>query len=171
MIWQIFGFVFVVIAGVLLHFIYEWTNNCIIVAPFSAVNESIWEHMKLLFFSLFIFAIIEFYFIGNKFINFWFAKLNCIFTGFILIPIIYYTYTGALGVNADWFNIFIFFIAAALSFFVEYLIILNRFDYLNSEIISFVFLCLIALLFIIMTFVQPEIPLFQDMRTGKYGYK
>lgn len=68
--WQIGGFVFTAIAGVLLHFLYDWTNQSIIVASFSAVNESIWEHMKLLFFPMFVFALIEYKFIGKNYENF-----------------------------------------------------------------------------------------------------
>ena len=107
-LWQIGGFVFTGIAGVLLHFLYDWTNQSIVVAPFSAVNESIWEHMKLLFFPMFVFALLEYKVIGKNYENFWCAKLVGTIMGLLLIPIIYYTYTGALGVNADWFNIVIF---------------------------------------------------------------
>ena len=56
--WQLIGFVTTVICGVLLHFLYEWSGESIWVAPISAVNESTWEHMKLLFIPMFIFAII-----------------------------------------------------------------------------------------------------------------
>lgn len=36
--WQIAGFIFTGIAGVLLHFLYDLTGQSILVAPFSAVN-------------------------------------------------------------------------------------------------------------------------------------
>ena len=41
-------FLFISILGVLLHFTYEWSDDNRIVGLFSAVNESTWEHMKLL---------------------------------------------------------------------------------------------------------------------------
>ena len=167
--WQIGGFVFTGIAGVLLHFLYDWTNKSIIVAPFSAVNESIWEHMKLLFFSIFIFSMIEFLFIGKNYENFWCVKLAGTVTGLFLIPVIYYTYTGVFGVNADWFNIIIFFIASASSYYLENLLLKNKFDFCKSPFIAFMALFLIGVLFIVMTFVQPKIPLFQDPTTGNYG--
>lgn len=46
--WQAAGFIFTAILGTLLHFLFDWTNGSVIAALFSAVNESIWEHMKLL---------------------------------------------------------------------------------------------------------------------------
>lgn len=168
-LWQIGGFVFTGIAGVMLHFLYDWTNQCIFVAPFSAVNESIWEHMKLLFFPMFVFSLVEYKFFGKDYENFWCAKLFGITAGLLLIPIIYYTYTGALGVNADWFNIVIFFTVAGIVCYLEILLLKNKTDFLKSPLIAFVLLCLLAVMFIAMTFVQPKIPMFQDMSTGKYG--
>ena len=41
--------ILVLISGVLLHFAYEWSGNNPLVGAFSAVNESTWEHLKLIF--------------------------------------------------------------------------------------------------------------------------
>ena len=48
--WKRYGILFLVttVAGVLLHFVYEWLPVWP-VALFSSVNESLWEHVKLLF--------------------------------------------------------------------------------------------------------------------------
>lgn len=58
-LWQFAGFTVTSLGGTLLHFLYDWSNQSIFAAPFSAVNESAWEHMKLLFFPMFIFALIQ----------------------------------------------------------------------------------------------------------------
>ena len=167
--WQISGFIFASITGVLLHFLYDWTKQSILVAPFSAVNESIWEHMKLLFFPMFVFGLAENKFIGRIYNNFWRAKLAGTLIGLLVIPTIYYAYTGALGVNADWFNIVIFFIAAAIAYYLETLLMKSDINFCKSSTMAFKILCIIAVLFIVLTFVQPKIRLFQDMSTGKYG--
>lgn len=167
--WQIGGFLFTSAAGSLLHFLYEWTNQSILVAPFSAVNESTWEHMKLLFFPMFVFSLLENRFVSEHYNNFRCAKLFGTAVGLFLIPVLYYTYTGALGVTADWFNIAIFFISAAAAYFVETVILKRVVSLSKSSFLCFVVLCLIALAFIIFTFVQPKIPLFQDPVTGMYG--
>ncbi|MBQ4603950.1 MAG: hypothetical protein IJB16_05030 [Clostridia bacterium] len=167
-LWQIVGFVFTGIWGVVLHFLYDWTNKSLIAAPFSAVNESVWEHMKLLFLPMFVFALIEYGFIGRDNKNFWCVKLWGAIIGLLFIPIVYYGYTGIFGVNADWLNIVIFFVAAAISYFLENVLYKNR-TVCSSQNVAFLILCTIALLFIILTFVQPRIPLFQDPATGGYG--
>ena len=37
--------------GVLLHFLYDWTGSAL-VSPFSPVRESLWEHVKIVFWPL-----------------------------------------------------------------------------------------------------------------------
>lgn len=145
------------------------TNSSLIVAPFSAVNESIWEHMKLLFFPMFVFALVEYKYIGKDYENFWCTKLAGVLTGLLLIPILFYTYSGVLGVTVDWFNIVIFFIAAGAAYYLETLLFKNQTILCKTPLVAFALLCLIALLFVIFTFVQPKIPLFMDMSTGNYG--
>ena len=169
--WQLVGFIFTGIAGTLLHFFYDWTNHSVIAAFFSAVNESIWEHMKLLFFPMFVFGLIENRVIGRNHDNFWCSKLVGAVVGLLLIPIFYYTYTGAFGLSADWFNIVIFFIAAGSAYYLETQILKQEINCYKSSLKALIFLCFIALLFIVLTFVQPKIPLFQDMSTGTYGIK
>ena len=56
---EICGFIFTTSLGTLLHFMYEWSGKNSLVALFSNVNESTWEHLKLLFYPAFIFAIIQ----------------------------------------------------------------------------------------------------------------
>ena len=152
-----------------MHFLYDLTNSSLIVAPFSAVNESIWEHMKLLFFPMFVFALVEYKYIGKDYENFWCTKLAGVLTGLLLIPILFYTYSGVLGVTVDWFNIAIFFIAAGAAYYLETLLFKNQTILCKTPLVAFTLLCLIALLFVVFTFVQPKIPLFIDMSTGKYG--
>lgn len=168
-LWSFAGFVFTSAAGTFLHFLYDLTNQSVAVAPFSAVNESTWEHMKLLAFPMFVFALVEYHYIGKNYKNFWCAKLAGTSLGMMMIPILYYTYTGALGVSADWFNIVIFFIAAGATYSLEALMLKCGYDFCKSPLTAFVFLCLIVAAFIVLTFVQPQIPLFRDPITNTYG--
>lgn len=167
--WAKIGFVFTGIVGVLLHFLYEWTNESVVVAPFAAVNESTWEHMKLLFIPLFIFALIQWKLRGRHYEDFWQVKLLGTLAGLITIPLIFYTYTGALGKSADWFNIAIFFIAAAVTFCLEYRLFRQEPSLHIPGAAAFALMCAIFLAFIVLTFIQPKIPLFIDPSTGSYG--
>jgi hypothetical protein len=55
-IWQLVGYTFATVLGTILHFLFDWTSAYFF-TPIAAVNESTWEHMKILFFPLLIFAI------------------------------------------------------------------------------------------------------------------
>ena len=72
-LWQFAGFSLSSLFGTILHFLYDWTDKSLLIAPFSGVNESTWEHMKLLFFPLFIFALIQSRFFKD-YKNFWCIK-------------------------------------------------------------------------------------------------
>ena len=112
-LWQLLGFAFTSFFGTLLHFLYDFTNSSVFAAPFSGVNESTWEHMKLLFFPALIFALIEWLFIGKSDKSFWCVKLWGIIIGLSAIPVLFYTINGAFGKTPDWLNITIFFVSAA----------------------------------------------------------
>lgn len=169
--WQFNGFVFTAVAGVLLHFLYDWTGQSIAVAPFSAVNESIWEHMKLLFFPMLVFAIIENRYIGKDYKSFWCVKLIGIVIGIVLIPVLYYTINGVFGTTPDWVNIVIFFVTAAISYLVETRLLKEDNIACKHSGVAFAVLSLVALAFIVFTFATPRIPLFEDPVTGTYGYR
>ena len=166
--WQFAGFVFTGVFGTLLHFLFDWTNNSFS-ALFSAVNESTWEHMKLLFFPMFIFAIFQARHFAKDYNNFLVSKLIGILTGLAVIPIIYYTYTGVLGKSADWFNILIFYIAAAIGYIIETRFMKSEKNFCISQAAAIIVLCIIAILFFVFTFAPPKIPLFQDPITKLYG--
>ncbi len=165
---QLLGFGFTSLIGTILHFLYEWSGECIFVAPFSGVNESTWEHMKLLFFPMLIYAIIESFFC-KEYKSFWCIKLKGILCGLILIPIIFYTYNGVIGKSPDWFNIAIFFISAAVVYVYETRLFNQEDQYCKRNKLSFIILCVIAVLFVLFTFITPQLNIFKDPITGMYG--
>ena len=167
-LWQLSGFAVTALLGTLLHFLYDWTGQNVFAALVSGVNESTWEHMKLLYFPLLLFAIIQQrFFYSCK--SFWCIKLVGFLTGLLLIPLLFYTYNGAIGKSPDWLNISFFFISAAAAFLIE----THLFNHCSQRC-RFSSVCLFAILaigalFIIFTFMPPKIPLFQDPITGGYG--
>ena len=167
-LWQIFGFGITSLAGTILHFLYEWLGGAYWIAPFSGVNESTWEHMKLLFWPMLVYAIVESLFFRER-EDFWCVKLRGILLGLTLIPVLFYTYNGVIGKSPDWINIAIFFISAAIAYLYE----TNLF---NKDTVKCKYpklavsaLCVIAFLFVIFTFRTPEIGIFKDPLTGTYG--
>lgn len=168
--WQTAGFIFTGIAGVLLHYLFDWSGQSFFTAPFSAVNESIWEHMKLLFFPMLVFALLESRYMGREYESFWCVKLIGIITGVVLIPVLYYNINGIFGKAPDWVNIAIFFVTAAISYLTETKLLKSNSISCKSPGTALLILWLIALVFAVWTFVPPHIPLFLDPVTNTYGY-
>ncbi len=164
-LWQFVGFGITTALGTLLHFLYDRTQSPI-AALFSGVNESTWEHMKLLFFPMFLFAILQSFFVGKDYENFWCIKLRGTLLGLLMIPVLFYTLRGIFGNTPDWINIAIFFVAAAIGFLYE----TKAFKKSGKPCKwAFAILCLIALAFFVFTFLTPKIPLFQDPIDGSFG--
>ena len=167
-LWQLAGFTLSTLAGTLLHFLYDWTDGSILIAPFSGVNESTWEHMKLLFWPLFLFALVQRLFFKKQ-KNYWCVKLAEVLLGLVLIPALFYTYNGVFGRSPDWINIAIFYVSALLVFLFEWWMFKQDWLQCKHPRISIVVICLIGMLFVVFTFTPPQIPLFQDPLTGTYG--
>ena len=174
-IWQFAGFVIATAIGTVLHFLFDWTGS-LVVAPFAAVNESTWEHMKILFFPMLAFALVQWLCWNGRFVclrgtcawAFWWVKLIGTAVGVVAIPVLFYGIGGAFGEPSALLNIIFFFASAGLGFFVEYCLFKVRFD-LPFGWIALGLLVGAAVTVGVFTFLPPRVPLFQDPVTGLFG--
>lgn len=166
---QIFSVIFTMILGTLLHFTYEWSNNSLLIASFSAVNESTWEHLKLVFFPMLLTTIIGYFYIGKNFKNFLCAKAIGIITSILFIVVFFYTYTGIIGTNFAFLDISSFFISVLLGEYVTYKVLLSNSSCNNK----FAIISIVVLLFcfVFFTYYPPKIALFKDPINNSFGIK
>ena len=168
--WEVGGALFTAAAGTLLHFVYEWSGGSTLAAVFSAVNESTWEHMKLLFFPVLLWSFIQLWFHGRNYPNFLAVRAVSTLVGLALIPVLYYTYSGVLGRQIDWVNILIFFLAVLGMFWVDFWLLRSGWGGRTwQQVAGLVLLWGLAFLFVYCTFYPPQIALWQDPVTGLYG--
>ena len=168
--WDLAGFLWTVAAGTLLHFVYDWSGGNQIAAAFSGVNESSWEHMYLLFFPLFLFTAVQVCAMARNYPNILAVRAVSTLTGLALIPILFYTYTGALGYSVNWVNIAIFVLAALGTFLVDFRLL--RKGRLNApwmQVAGLLVLWGLAFFFVWCTFHPVRLALWQDPVTGQYG--
>ena len=168
--WELAGALFTAALGTLLHFVYDWSGGWGAAAAFSAVNESTWEHMKLLFFPLFLFSVVQVCVMGRNYPNFLAVRAVSILTGLVLIPVLFYTYTGVLGRSVDWVNIALFFLAALGAFLLDFrLLRRSRISAPWQQILGLIVLWALAFCFVWCTFHPVELALWRDPVTGGYG--
>ena len=165
---QLLGFAVTSVLGTVLHFLYEWLGEPVWIAPFSGVNESTWEHMKLLFWPMLIFAATESLFFRER-ADFWCVKLYGTLLGLALIPFLFYGYNSVIGKSPDWLNIAIFFISAAVAYITETVLYSREALHGGNGRLAVIPLCAIALLFTVFTFFPPKLAIFRDPLTGTYG--
>ena len=157
---------FIILLGALLHYTFEWSNNNLIIGTFSSVNESTWEHLKLLFFPMLLTALIgQFYLkIHPRYLC---IKTKAIIIALIFTIVFFYSYTGILGTNLKFLDIGTFIVAVLLSQYYTY----KKIQTYNScaNFTSGIILLILFLYFIIFTFAPPHIGLFQDPLTCMFG--
>lgn len=165
--YQIFSVIFTFILGTLLHFTFELSGKNSLIALFSSINESTWEHLKLLYFPMLITLIIGQFYIGKNIPNFICSKTIGILVSMSFTVIFFYTYSGIVGDNIAFIDILSFLIATILGEFTSYLLIMNKFK--CNKTVAMIVLIIFFICFIIFTYIPPKIGLFKDHITGRYG--
>lgn len=160
---------FLFVLGSIFHFIYSWSNKNKIVAIFSPVNESIFEHSKLLLIPLMIFWIVG-YFILKKSVdidNYFFAMLISIISSIIFMIAFYYTYKEVIGNSYLWIDIF----DLLLSLFIGQVVANHIYEYSKgiNYIISISIIVVIFFIYIYLTFNPFKIPFFFDKKNKIFG--
>lgn len=158
--WTFSAFAVTSLLGTLLHFAFDWTGGKLFVAPFSAVNESTWEHMKLAFFPMVAFALFQR--IWYKRVDgYWKIKAIAILLALFLVPALFYTVKGVVGKVPDWVNIVEFFVTLLIAYGWEYLHFTKPTKAAKNWIYLSV-LAVIALSFALFTFFPPKWAIFVD---------
>lgn len=165
--YEIFSAIFVCILGTLLHFTYKIFGENQFVASFSAVNESVWEHLKLLYFPMLLTTIFGYFYIGKFSTNFICAKVLGIIAAIMFVIVFFYTYSGIIGKSIVFIDIASFFIAVIIGEYLAFKIMTGNFE--CNNIIAVITLIALFICFVLFTYIAPEIGLFKDPVTGEYG--
>ncbi|MEG1525710.1 MAG: DUF6512 family protein [Clostridia bacterium] len=170
-LWHILGTLFTIIIGTLLHFTYDWSGNVPIVGLFSPINESTWEHLKLLAMPMLVWAFVAYFAYGRHgYPNFVSVTVLSILVGMAAIVVVFYTYTGIVGRHALWMDIATFIIGVILAYQMSYRLLQT--PYLSSGLAvaqSWVGLVLILAAFLLFTDFPPHLALFRDPVSGHFG--
>lgn len=102
------GFFFTCIAGAVMHFVYGWSGKNPAVGLVAPVNESTWEHLKLLYFPAVLWGIFGSLRRRKEAGEILSASAAGILSGMLVIVVFFYTYTGIWGTNWLPMDIFTF---------------------------------------------------------------
>lgn len=152
------AFVFIASAGTFNHFLYEWTGSAF-VAFFCPVNESVWEHLKLLFFPFLFYSLWNYIRRKPSAASYFFYRFLAVLCGMLCIVTIFYTYTGIIGRNFLVLDIITFLVAIMAALCILPLLT-KAFPSVPSLTSTYTAWMAVVLCFFIFTCFPPEIPLF-----------
>lgn len=159
--YTILGIFFVLILGTLSHFLYDWSGNHAIVGLFTPVNESVWEHMKLVFFPMLLYSLIMIFQCRRTYPCITSALCCGIVVGTLLVPALYYAYTFILGKNSFILDIGIFILSVLIAFGLSYRLTLCCIQGIYMFLPCFL-VCILFTCFMLFTCHPPAAQIFEN---------
>lgn len=161
--YTVWGIIIVTVLGTVSHFVYDWSGQNPLAALFFPVNESTWEHMKLIFFPMLAYVLVAAPHLKEKYPNILPASFTGILFGVFLIPVLFYSYSGILGFHLAAVDIGIFIVSVIMAFLLaNYLIRSDK--VFSSTGIAWIYATVIILFlaFLIFSFYPPSLGIFTD---------
>lgn len=167
--WELVGIIVISVLGSVLHFVFEWFGEWDPVGVIAAVNESVWEHLKLAFWPAVFYAVLEYRYLKRLTNNFFLAKACGTYVMPISIVTLFYAYTAAVGHEILAADILIFWLAVALGQLASYRMLTSHVLPEWSNVVGLALVVFLAIAFVVFTFYPPHLPIFMDPVTGGYG--
>lgn len=164
--YTIIGIIFVLAKGTLDHFLYDWSGHNYIVGLFTPINESTWEHMKMLFYPMLLYSLFLIFKFRKTYSHITSSLCFGILMGTILIPIFFYAYTSVLGKDVFILDIGIFILSILIAFWLSYKLTLS------CRLVPYtILLCcsviVLLLCFMFFTYHPPATRIFQNPTVSK----
>jgi len=163
------GALFIISAGTLLHYVFDLFGRWPPLALIAAVNESVWEHLKLAFWPAVIFGLAARPWLRSRTTNYWTAKGFGIFVMPLLICAFFYSHKLIFGQHNLAYDITTYVIAVTAGQMLSARLMRMPPLPRKIRILAAGLLAAALLAFSLFTFFPPRLPVFRDGRTGEYG--
>ena len=164
----ILSFCFLILFGSLLHFTHDWVKKGILLHIFSALNESTWEHMKLLVAPTILVGILQYIFLKGSYQNLFNSIFILLLVEAISIPLLFEPLRILLKKVPFPITILIFILSILFGLLTQSYFLKNSISLFSEEIALLLSLGIVGI-FAIFSYYPPKIFLFKDPVTGKYG--
>lgn len=151
----------VAVLGTFNHFFYFLSGHSAIIALFCPINESVWEHLKLLFFPFLFVSVWEYLQLQPSVLHFFYCRYLGAVIGMLFIVSVFYTYSGIIGRSFVFFDILIFYASVIFAFCVsEYVSGHPRLSTDDDAVFVISLWVITSFFFFVFTCLPPELPLF-----------
>ncbi|QUH30804.1 DUF6512 family protein [Vallitalea guaymasensis] len=165
---EIVSAIAIILVGSLFHFLYEWTE-CTFIGIFSPVNESQWEHIKIMFYPVILVSIIEYFFVRYDVNNFVFAKAMSVLVFIGTTYLLIFLYECIFGEGEMVLHVVTYIIGAFVGQLVSYFILKSPKRSKCKNLIGYYIFLLLFLVITLFTFRPLQCDFFKDSTTGYYG--
>lgn len=149
--------VLVFLLGTCLHFTYHWSGENLLVGLFSAINESVWEHTKMVILPTVLWYVV--YYARHKSEvarDVYFSSMMVsLLVSIGVMPFLFYFYSGAFGVELLIVDIFIFLISIIVGEYYG-----NRYFNKGKTLPWIPILIVMIAVYVLFTLYQPNLPIF-----------
>lgn len=156
------GFFFVSVIGTLLHFAIGFFGYSPVLAVIAPVNESVWEHLKLLYFPELLWCFLNIS-LQKKYPCHLFSQAMGILTGILFTLVVFYTYSGILGEISTIFDILLYYAAVGVMQCTVFAVCKKGYCERQQQITGALVLILLCGLFALFTFFPPSLALFTSV--------
>lgn len=153
------------ICGTILHFLFKLSKNNIAVGIFAAVNESVWEHIKILFTPIFVYSFISF--LISKKPNFFILTTELV-VGMSLIILFYEIKTFIFKDKKGYLNIMSFYVVCFILSIIHFKLEDIHIDSLANNL-SLIPVIILLVMYLTFTIFPLKHKYFKDPITGTYG--
>jgi hypothetical protein len=167
--WELTGIGVIFLLGSAFHFIFDLAGSRPALGVFFAVNESVFEHLKLTFWPVVLWAAFSYKFVKSSTGNFFIAKAAGFFAMPLTIVILFYGYTTLTGLESVIIDILIFLVAVACGQLVSLVLLKATLLPLWLSGLSALLIIILGALYGVFTFYPPHVSFFMDSNSGGYG--
>jgi len=154
--------------GTLLHFTHNWLKKGILLHIFSSLNESTWEHMKLLVAPTIFIGTAQYIFLKEDYSNLCNSILILLIVQLITMPLLYETLKLIIKKIPFPITILIFILSILFGLIAEYLMLTTG-TVIFPELLALILIVIIVGLFGIFSYFPPRFFILKDPITGGYG--
>jgi hypothetical protein len=168
---ELLGIVPIVLLGSAMHFAFAWSGGWRPLAIVAAVNESVWEHLKLAFWPALVWALVVRRLAQPPVAAYWLAKALGLLAVPLTVVVLYYSYKALLDRNILALDIGIFVVAVAVGQLTAAVLLgrLERRPAAWLHPLGTVLLLAQVLAYSLFTYLPPPLALFEEERSGRYG--
>ena len=167
---KILGIILAFIICFPLHFLYDKFPN-FITSIISPVNESIWEHMKILFSSILLSGVIQKIIVKIKKLDYKNICISNVIVSLLSIPIFLIIYLPIYNIIGETLIITLFIMLFTIIISQVLSLYIIKLKNLKLENVSIILVILIYTIFATLTFYPPHKELFKDPQNNMYGIK